>query len=258
MSLVRLAAFPLLESGLFAWACLLVESRPGGSAACLAASALILTFTVHVSVHEALHTTDRRPLPRVLDFLLTAVAGVPFDAYRLHHHNHHRFENGLEDFSRTWRPAPDGPVPYGLLRYSLGWPVIALLAGRKLRSQPLSGPDLEAFRRIRPQKLLLVALALGLGACSWKWAALYGALVYLGWVFVSVHNYGQHPPEVRADIPSFNSSWYNRLFLNNGLHFEHHAEPGKAWHELRPDPRAARIGQSHLTRPLFRRPRKAS
>jgi fatty acid desaturase len=229
-----LALFPLAEGGLFALACFLIRSHPAESAACLLGGAAIHTFTIHVFVHEALHTSDRRPLPRVLNFLLTLVGGVPFDGYRLHHHNHHRFVNGPDDFSRTWRMTPEGPAAYGLLRYALGWPVFAIRAGRRLRSQTPAGPEEKAFRRIAPQKAVLAAFVLLLGVFSWKWAALYVAMIYLGWALVSVRNYRQHPPELRSEIPSVTNSWVNRLLFNHGLHDEHHREPSKAWHELQP------------------------
>jgi fatty acid desaturase len=238
LEVLGLAVFPVAEGGLFALACLLVRSHPVWSAACLLGGSAIHTFTIHVFVHEALHHSDRRPLPRVLDFPLTVVGGVPFDGYRLHHHNHHRFANGADDFSRTWRMTADGPAPYGLLRYSLGWPVFAMRAGRLLRSQTLAPSDEKAFRRMTSQKVVLAAFVLLLGAFFWEGALLYIAMIYLGWALVSVHNYCQHPPEPPSEIPSITSSWYNRLLFNNGLHHEHHEEPGKAWHELRLHPRA--------------------
>src|SRR5438876_105138 len=98
LRVLGLALFPVVEVGLLALACLFVGSRPGWSAGFLVAGSVVHTVTIHVSVHEAIHYTDRRPLWRLFDFLLTAVGGVPFDAYRLHHHNHHRFANGLGDF----------------------------------------------------------------------------------------------------------------------------------------------------------------
>lgn len=224
------ALFPLAEAALFVAACRLIRSHPAWSAACILGAAAIHTFTIHVFVHEALHHSDRRALPRVLYFLLTVVGGVPFDGYRLHHHNHHRFVNGPDDFSRTWRMTPEGPAAYGVLLYSLAWPVFAVRSGRLLR---LQAPEGEAFRRIAPQKAVLAAFVLALGAFCWEWAALYVAMIYLGWALVSVRNYRQHPPELRSEVPSITHPWYNRLLFNNGLHHEHHAEPSKAWHELR-------------------------
>jgi fatty acid desaturase len=247
-----LTLFPLGQIGLFGLACFFVSSRPYWAAACLLGASLVHTFAIHVFVHEVLHYSDRRPLPRILDFPVTAIVGLPFDAYRLHHHNHHRFVNGEEDYSRTWRMTPEGPAPYGLVRYALGWPLQAMRAGRHLRSLTLAGPEEKAFRRTGLQKAAIAALVLVLGVFSWKWALMYLVMIYLGWALVSVHNYGQHPPEARADIPSFQGSWYNRLLFNNGLHYEHHAEPAKAWYELEPDPRAARIGRSHFTAGLVR------
>ena len=107
------------------------------------------------------------------------------------------------------------------------------------------------MKRIRREAFAILGLLLVLGLLSWKFAVLYAVMVYVGWALVSVHNYGQHPPHTPAAIPSFSSRWYNRLFFNNGLHYEHHAEQSRPWHELEADSRAPQIHQSHLLSPLW-------
>ncbi len=252
--LLWLTIFPALQTGCFALAGLLVSSHPVWAVAWILASGLALNFTIHVCAHEFLHWSDRHPLPRWMGLAFSAVMGLTFDGYRLHHHNHHRHNNGPGDFSRTWRTTPEGPRPYGVWRYALGWPAQVARTVRALRARPsLSAPEEEARRRMRPQALAIAGLALVLALLSWKSAALYAAMVYVGWALVSLHNYGQHPPETPARIPSFTSRWYNRLFFNNGLHHEHHARPATPWHELEADPRAPRIHASHLVSPLRRR-----
>ena len=248
--------FPALQLGLLALASLLVATDPAWAIACVLAGGVALNFTVHVCAHEFLHYSDRHPLPQWVNVAFSAVMGLTFDGYRLHHHNHHRYNNGPDDFSRTWRSTPRGPAPYGVWRYALGWPAQVARTVRALREQsPLPHGEEEARRRMRPEAVAIVGLVVALGCVSWKIAALYVAMVYVGWALVSVHNYGQHPPEAETRIPSFASPWYNRLFFNNGLHHEHHASPSTPWHELEADPRAPQIRESHLVSPLRRRTR---
>lgn len=221
-----LIVFPLVQGGLLALAC---AHHP----AWVLAAALVHTFTVHVCVHEFLHYSDRRRLAPAAGWVFSVATGVPFDGYRLHHHNHHRYENGAGDFSST--------VSRPLWRYALGWPVQLVKTGRALRASGIS---------VGAQKFAIAAAFALLAAGAWWWPLLYLLMVYLGWALVSVHNYGQHPPAEGSPIPSFSARWYNLLFFNNGLHHEHHAEPGKPWGELEPDPAARQIATAHLLAPL--------
>ncbi len=252
--LLLLTVFPFLQMVLFGLSCLLVTSHLAWAAACIMASGVALNFTIHICVHEFLHYSDRHPLPGWLNLVISSVSGQTFDGYRFHHHNHHRHNNGADDFSRTWRMTPDGPVPYSVWRYVLGWPAQTVRTSRALKHMsPLPPPIQKLRRRMRHETYAIGGLLLVMGLCSWKFVVLYAAMVYLGWALVTMHNYGQHPPDTPEDIQSFASRWYNRLFFNNGLHYEHHAEPSKPWHELRANSRAPQIHESHLVSPLWRK-----
>jgi fatty acid desaturase len=246
-----LNVFPLLQMTLFALACYLVDIHLALAIGALALSALALNFSIHICLHEYLHYSDCHPLRAWANVLYTAVAGLPFDGYRMHHHNHHRFDNGPLDYSCTHRETPRGRQPFGMWRYALGWPGQLKRARVDLASNPPRSRVEELARgRIAYEKWVVVLTILGLAVASWKYALLYVGMVYAGWVFISMHNYGQHPPELPGSTTSFSNGLYNRLFFNNGLHFEHHAEPGKPWHDLEPDARATQITGAHLVAPL--------
>lgn len=78
-----------------------------------------------------------------------------------------------------------------------------------------------------------------LGYFSLKWLIGYFMMVYLGWVLIALHNYGQHLPIIYGTqkANSYLSGFYNWLFVNNGLHEEHHEEPSKSYWELQPNPK---------------------
>lgn len=174
---------------------------------------LAMLFTLHVTAHEWVH----HPAGRIAESLMSLFLGVPFEGYRLHHHNHHRFENAAEDWSTTL--GARHPIPY-----ALGWPSQLLRGWRAFRGDP------ALPRALRLQQLLLLAWAIVLAIVSWKALLLWIAMVYLGWALIALHNYGQHPP--RGATTSLASPLYNALTCNNGLHAEHHRAPGVPWNRL--------------------------
>ena len=88
---------------------------------------------------------------------------------------------------------------------------------------------------------------------GWQWVVSYFAVTYSGWALASLHNYGQHMPSSaeHQSATSYVSNLYNRVFCNNGLHHEHHARPGIAWHGLSVDSGARRIAYPHSLAPLM-------
>jgi fatty acid desaturase len=174
---------------------------------------LAMVFTLHVTAHECVH----HPAGSLAESAMSLFLGVPFEGYRLHHQNHHRFENGLEDWSTT--RAARGPI-----LYALGWPSQLLRGWRSFRGDP------TLPKTLRLQQILLLLWAIALGVLAWKALLLWLAMVYLGWALIALHNYGQHPP--RGETTSLASPVYNALTCNNGLHAEHHRAPGVPWNRL--------------------------
>ncbi len=250
-----LLVFPITQAGFFLLSCLLIAEHPGWAVACLLVSSLTLNFTIHICAHELLHYSDRRPLPFWMNVLISIISGVAFDGYRVHHHNHHQHNNGQQDFSRTWRTTPQGPLAYGVWRYAFGWPMQVVRMLRWLDgSRPLSARLTRLRRSMRRQSAAVFAALLTLGLVDRRFAVLYAAMIYFGWVCVSIHNYGQHPPASPTDVASYTRSrWYNLAFFNNGLHHEHHAEPTKSWRALEADPAAPQIPTPHLAEPILSR-----
>jgi fatty acid desaturase len=249
--LLPLTLFPVIQMTLFGFSCFLVKFHLAWATVCVVASGIVLNFTIHVWVHECLHLSDRHPFSGWANLLISSVSGLTFDGYRFHHHNHHSHNNGTGDFSRTWRMTDEGPAPCNLWRYVLSWPIQAIRTSRALKSiSPTSIHIQQLRKRIRGEFCAILGLILCLGCYSWKFAALYAVMIYIGWALVSLHNYGQHPPMEAESTPSYKSRWYNCLFFNNGLHYEHHADPSKPWYELRNAPCAPQIHEPYLISPL--------
>lgn len=256
MRRIRLLAFPLLEAAGFAGAAFLLRGAHGAAtwlsvAACLGAAALAACFTLHVSIHELVHQPPRnRLLAGIARAAATLLAGVPFHGYACHHMNHHRFANGLEDWSSTWRRGPGGePLPRGRLSYALGWPLALARSQRPFRDAVARGEiPRAAVRAIRGEQVLLLAFLLALGILDLRLAAAWIALVYASWVLISIHNYGQHPPrdDGRGIATSYRGRLYNALTCNNGLHHEHHAQAGLPFEALAPAGDAPIAKRPHL------------
>ena len=113
---------------------------------------------------------------------------------------------------------------------------------------------LDIKENIDLQKWALLSFYIVLGALDWRILGLYIVQTYLGWAFITLHNYGQHLPlaDKEAYATSYQNQLYNKLFCNNGIHYEHHDQPKLAWHELFPNPHAPKIVDlPHLAGPFF-------
>jgi len=253
-----LTVFPLLEAGSFALAVALWDQSVLAASLCLILAALGLNYSIHISFHEMMH--QRIFKSRVLDGILRLInslwMGVPFDGYCLHHENHHRYNNSIEDYSTTWREGPDGPVPQHWLLYSLSWPVHVARALRVTRIEETAGRVTNRMRWNKREKAFLLIAWMLFGWYSPTLLGMYILVTYLGWTLSAVHNFGQHPPiDLGAhETTSVYSPTFNLLFMNNGLHREHHQNPGKRWSHLVPQPDADSrwtIPRPHLFQPLL-------
>jgi len=216
-------------------------------------AAVALSWSVHICFHVGVHRLGGDWWAALAGLIATPVMGMPFDGYRLHHRNHHRHDNGSEDVSRTWTPTASGPRPRQPLLYALGWP-LDLWRSRRWMRQEVAAGMVESWvrRRIVAQQALLLALV---GTLLWwdpRAAGLYLLYVYAGWALISLHNYGQHPPAAGA-ARSQHGRLYNLLTANNGLHVEHHAQPGAPISALMPDPGARRTRWPHPLAALVER-----
>lgn len=243
---IALAIFPLLEGVFFIEAT--QHSHPVAVIALLIASAVMLSFSIHIFFHECVHYRAR--YPQTINLLYSLFLGLPFDGYRVHHLNHHTYENGLKDFSSTWKRQQGENVAHSVCRYSLGWLRQLKAAMRAPHPfDPRWGNVVAIKSRIPIQKIALVVFSLLLVLIDLKLLLLYGGLIYLGWAFSSLHNYGQHPPTEQSPICTYPSKIYNQLFFNNGLHWEHHQQPQHHWDQIKLASQSPRIPSPHLINP---------
>jgi fatty acid desaturase len=244
--------FPILQSATFLLAVHFASSLSVLGDALLLASALLLCLAVHVSIHEAVHHPELARFP-LAGPLFTVVMGLPFQGYRWHHLNHHRWNNELADYSSTWRTSPTGPRAWPLWSYVLGWPRQLVRSGLSMRAADAAGSVPPVVHRaIRLEQTTLLLLVIGLSVFAPALALRYVAVVYVGWGLIALQNYGQHPPrKYGAETPtSYYGALYNRLLFRNGLHAEHHDVPHLAWYEITADPRGP-IRAPHLLQPFI-------
>lgn len=244
-----LAIFPLLQAAAFVLACRAGVTATGAALFLLACG--LLCFSVHVSIHEAVHQPALARFP-LAGPLLSLVMGLPLQGYRWHHMNHHRWNNELPDYSTTWRDTPGGPRPWPLWSYVLGWPRQLVRSGLAMRAADAAGQVPRLVRRAirREQAALLVTIAV-LAVAAPAVAAAYVGMVYVGWMLIALQNYGQHPPrQYGQERPaSYYGALYNRMFFRNGLHAEHHERPHVPWSEIVPAANLP-ISYPHLLQPL--------
>lgn len=221
---------------------------------CLLVAGLFLSYSIHIFFHECVHVRSR--FPGWFNSISSIFLGLPFDGYRVHHYNHHTYDNHLEDFSTTWRKNDDETpaVGFTVASYTLGWPRQLIRAVKE--PNPFAnefGNPHEVKSRIPVQKKAIAAFLFLLLIINWRFAILYIALIYIGWTISALHNFGQHPPLEGSPIGSYNNQLYNRLLFNNGLHSEHHKYPSLPWHELVPDKNSYEIGCAHFLYPVYHR-----
>jgi fatty acid desaturase len=243
--------FPVLEAASFVASSVVVATRPWIGAALLLLASLLLCLSVHVSVHEAVHHPRLARFPLAGPIFAVAM-GLPFQGYRWHHFNHHRWNNALEDYSSTWRATKDGPRPWPLWRYMLGWPRQLVRSGLAMRAAHAAGEVPAALHRsIRREQATVLLFVGALAAVAPRLALQYVVLVYIGWALIALQNFGQHPPRTYGvDRPtSYYSPLYNLLLFRNGFHAEHHEEPNLPWHDIEPTP-SAPIHAPHLLQPF--------
>jgi fatty acid desaturase len=199
-----------------------------------------LVYLAYLINHNHLHLCLWRarrmhPANRVTGVLLSTVMGFPAAAVApLHLANHHRANNGSDDFMCT-----------GLMRGRPGWwalltyPLAAVRRYRRFRAAAHAayGQQHPAWRHeVREQRVAMAALVLAALIC--KPMATLGWLVLpwmLGQAWVINANFIQHHGCDPADPLGHcrcTTGWINRLIFNGGWHLAHHAHPGVHWSRL--------------------------
>ena len=160
----------------------------------------------------------------------TLCLGVPQSMYRIHHLNHHRFNNDpAKDESSTYRYGVGGKEE-SIIRYSLlGVLRTDLVSLFKLASRQSKLVHLELTALFVFMFLLIIK--------SWVLFLFYVLSIYLlGQVFALWENYCEHHQadfsDRKRDSVSCYNSVYNFLWFNNGYHQEHHFSPQIHWTQM--------------------------
>ena len=251
---LQIVIYPLLQGGALLGSWQLASVSWPLCALLLILAAFFMCYSLHISVHEAVHhwRWTRRPwLRRPLESLLSCIIGLPYNTYRLSHWNHHRYNNKVEDYTSTWKLVAETPIPRNRWAYSLLW---FLNNTAMLDRSRYAGENASADRRwVRFDALVLISFIVLLFKIDLTLGLLALTLNYLGWTLIFFTNYGQHPPVDYDEIMavSHDGKWYNRLFFNNGLHLEHHLSPAVPIRNLQPDRGAPQIEHGHLVQGLL-------
>lgn len=231
----------------------------------LIATALVIHYNIVVVSHFFIHApwfkSDR--LNVVLSMANSINIGQSVQIYQLMHvRNHHRHNNDEKsdsgttlDFTSTYRNGAGGNhapvVPYVVRgafsivvdRFREIWAVRRLWHVGHDEERVLMLAALAPRRRIRELRQVqldraahCIALLLFL-LISWQWTVTcYGPAFFLALLLVNLQNYYRHygaqPRDRTSNAVSYYGRLYNRFFLNDGYHQEHHLEPGAHWRQL--------------------------
>lgn len=200
-------------------------------------SMLMAVFvTVMTHNHNHLRMWRSKLLNELTDIWLTLFYGFPVFAWiPTHNQNHHKYTNGIEDDSRTYRFSEANNLVTLLTYPSISGyyqqPTVRAYLLNARREQP------DRFWAAVRQIVALVVFTVGALVLDWQKGLLYVVIPQqFGLFAVLVFNYLQH---VHADEESeFNHSrnitgWlFNFLMFNNGYHTAHHNQPGLHWSRL--------------------------
>jgi len=198
---------------------------------------MLLWYNVAVAIHNFIHTPwfTTKTANRVYGALNSINLGLPQILYRIHHFNHHRYENdrrgagGLtRDYSSTFAHGRNGRQEHVITYCALGLFRHGTAAAIRKAGQTGIMSDVW-FESIA----VMAALTAFLSA-SWKFTIFfYLPVFYFGWCLAHLENYYEHygaSPEIRyANSVSYYGELYNRLFCNEGYHQEHHLRPQVHW-----------------------------
>jgi fatty acid desaturase len=183
----------------------------------------------HNFIHLPFFKSER--LNQFFSVLNTINLGVPQSAYRIHHLQHHRYNNHPEyDESSTYRFGRNGKEE-NIIRYS----VLGVFRS-----------DLASLIRKASEKnslvwIEIIGLVLFIAFCvflNYELVILYLLpLYFLGQVFALWENYCEHHhanhSDRRRDSVSCYNRFYNFIWFNNGYHQEHHYAPQVHWTKIK-------------------------
>jgi fatty acid desaturase len=233
---IALHIFPVIQLSLFVVGVFFFWEKPIISVICLLGSALFLNFSLHITIHHFVHFKFKNKIVNtILELCYSLTLALPFNFYRVQHFNHHRYNNLIGDSTSTWKQENDKVYPKNFFAYSFLW--MFKPPNSKIFKEAMQKGDMNMTHMLKMRiELLIIIFAYAFLLWLNPIAALAYLLVfYLGWSFIAITNYGQHLPIEYGDTLaySYDKRIYNRLFFNNGLHFEHHENPSLNYPKLK-------------------------
>lgn len=234
---LQLSIYPLLQ-GLFMVLSFnsVVRGKIGYTLIFIFITSIMMAYALHISYHHHVHHRPKnQTLARIMDIIISILIGSPFHNYQIQHWIHHKYDNGLKDLTTTYALKNGKKVAKPFFKYIFLW-----FLNLKPRNQFKSIAEKEGFynesidKKIKFERLVNLLFFVMLLVINYRFALLFIIMIYAGWSFISLINYGQHLPETVKEHKgySYYKKWYNQLFINNGLHYEHHKKPSLIYWDL--------------------------
>ncbi len=243
---LNLLVYPALQILFLALAMYFVKTNWMLALIMVVLSAIFMSFSLHITYHHHVHFKPKSArLQRLLDFVITAILGLPFHFYQFQHLNHHTYNNEVEDVTSTYQRIGESTRPRGFFAYNFLWFLNLGNLKNHISKAIQDGYFSESdSRKMRQESWVNLIVIVGLLLIGWQYALLFGIVFYLGWSMIALQNYGQHLPTSKHQIAfSYYGDFYNSIFMNNGLHYEHHLFPGQNYWELKPTPEPDRTNK---------------
>jgi len=202
------------------------------------------------SLHHHTHWTTFKnsSLNRIYELFLSAVTGIPQNAWKNTHLLHHRYVNDKPDHTgatkdpvSVYRGRRDGELVnfwVYCFRMTVFFQIKNFFIASPRRIQ------IDEFNKRYNRELWAFRLYILSVVAINPWFGLWTALVYALAFFVNnANSYGEHwgalnnRGDTTQDSIGIYSKWYNIFGFNAGLHQEHHHKPGVHWtklHEVTP------------------------
>lgn len=198
-----------------------------------------LYFAIAISAithnHNHVNMWANKWLNILTDWWLTIFYGLPIFVWiPTHNRNHHRFNNKLEDSTRTYRHTEGNDI-VSLAQYPTRSGYWQMKERIIPYMQELKVKNPGQFRQNWMQIIVLVAWTAFFFILNWKKALLYVLIPQqVSQNVVMIFNYVQH---VHADEESEynhsrNFTGVNPFLFNNGYHTIHHHRAGIHWSEI--------------------------
>ncbi len=247
---LNLLLYPALQVSCFVLAAYFVKTNLLYTGLFIFLAAFFMSFSLHISYHHHVHFKPQsKTLNRLVDFLISLVLGLPFHFYKLQHLNHHKYNNEVEDMTSTYIIKDDKTVAKAFIPYVFFW-FLNIGGFKKQKEKAIKDRYFtpKDHKKMIAEGLLNILFIMVLFYINWTYGILFGVMFYLGWSMIALHNYGQHLPGKQHQIAySYYGKFYNRIFMNNGLHYEHHIYPGLEYWDLKEDALPERTNKkSHL------------